>query len=349
MKKLKYIALVLIFAIAWKTYNTLHDGGYFLEIKPINTQNEKILPSPAGVEDLTKNEKSGLLYLSAHDRRHPKSVGDLYLINPKDTSLQWKNLTQGLQLQDFRPHGISIVHTPDHHSYLFAISHGDTKNEVLRFEIVKDSLVLQNKYSSTEFISPNDILAVGSQQFFLTNDHTRPKDWLRTIGDFIRFPSGNVVYFDGQKARIVTDGIAYPNGINISANKEKIYVAATSTNKLMVFEPDIQTMKLELKGEFKTAFPPDNIEVSPQGTLLIGCHPKLLDFLSHSKNEKIKSASAVIEMVPKDGDISNFSQKIIYLNTGHSLSGSSVATTFGKESILIGSVFEKKILIVFPK
>lgn len=343
MKKGKWILLAILCFLIYKVYATLEISGLFLKIVEINTKNEEIIESPAGIEDITVDQETGLAYLSSQDRRAPKAVGAIYLVNTKDSSIVFKDLTSKFKITGFRPHGISFVKTPQKEKFLFVISHGNTKSEIINFKVEGDSLLFLNKYTSTEFISPNDILAVGKNQFFITNDHTRKKDWLRLIGDYLKFPSGNVVYFDSEKARIVSNGIAYANGINISSNGQQIYVTSTTTNKLYVFEPNIQSKQLEEIANFNLLFSPDNIEIKKDGNLLIACHPKVLDFTKHAKNPNVHSASAILEL-KIDLNQKTINQKTIYLNKGKSISGSSVAAPFSENKLLVGSVFENKIL-----
>jgi arylesterase / paraoxonase len=349
MKIFKILILLIVIFLGWEVYQTLKKGGVFSTLKSIGTSNEKIIVSPPGVEDLTIDQETGVAYLSSQNRRDKKSTGDIFLMNTNDTTVFFKNLTAQIGLSEFRPHGLSFLKTKNGKKFLFVVSHKNESSEVIKFEILKDSLLLINKFKSSEFVSPNDILAIGENQFYITNDHSRKNDLLRVIGDYIKFPSGNVVYFDGQKAKIVSDGIAYANGINLSKDKNTIFVTSTSTNTLYAFKPNIQSFQLELVEKHETKFPPDNIELDNDGTLFIACHPKIFEFTAHAKNEKSKSSSAVITVNYDENSKNKFIEKIIYVNNGHSLSGSSTATPFtkaGKNKILIGSVFENKILEV---
>jgi arylesterase/paraoxonase len=346
MKKKKYIFLIPVAFLVWRVFMILQNAGVFLKIQEQKPVNETVLESPAGVEDITVDQETQMIFLSAHDRRNPKSNGDIYLMKLNDTTSNIKNLTKNQGFQSFRPHGISFLKTSKNEKFLFVISHANNKDEVIKFGIEKDSLILLNKYSSSEFISSNDILAVGENQFFLTNDHTRKDDILRKIGDFINFPSGNVVYFDGEKTRIVSEGIPYANGINLSPNGEFVYVSSTTTNRLHVYRPNLQTKKLETIEKIKLKYSPDNIEIDQNGNLLIGCHPKLLQFLSHKKSESNRSASAVLSLAFKDNLHKEYSENTIYLSNGNPLSGLSVAAQISERSLILGSVFEKKVVIL---
>ncbi len=341
--KIKIAVLLIIIGLIYFVFDTLKTAGFFYEVIPTKNHYEEVIITPPGVEDITIT--GDLALFSSHDRRKQNSTGDIFRLNLNDNS--YTNLTKNLNLNQFRPHGISFLQMPNGERLLFVISHSDKKNEILKFAVVADTLQYLSKYNSTEFISPNDILAVGNNQFFITNDHSRKKDWIRTIGDYVKFPSGNVVYFDGERAKVVADKIPYANGINISKDKKYIFVASTTTNKLLVFRPELENKGLRLIETFKLSISPDNIEIDSTGNLLIGCHPHLLDFAAHSKDKNKKSPSAILKVNIKSESM-NFEESLIYQNNGTSLSGSSVAAPY-KNNIYLGSVFENKIIKIREK
>src|SRR5205085_2212265 len=85
----------------------------------------------------------------------------------------------------------------------------------------------------------------------------------------------------------------------------------------------------------------DNIEVDPDNNLWIGCHPQMLKFLSHSKDEAKISPSQIIKL-SHSGE--GFTQETIYMNDGSEISASSVGAPYGNK-MLIGPVFQRHILV----
>lgn len=79
--------------------------------------------------------------------------------------------------------------------------------------------------------------------------------------------------------------------------------------------------------------------------MLIGCHPKLLKFLSHAKDATNRSPSHIIRIELAEDNFSNSKVSDVYMNNGDPLSGSSVAASVGN-SILLGTVFEDGILMI---
>jgi arylesterase/paraoxonase len=339
------LSLIIIVGITYFIAQTLIKAGVFSSVSSVSDYHETTIKAYPGVEDITIDSESNRAYLSAQDRRNPKSTGAIFSMNLSDSSKKLVNLTEKFKLNEFRPHGISFLSIQGK-KFLFVISHKDAKNDILKFEILGDTLNYISKYSSTDFVSPNDILAVSENQFFITNDHGTRSKWQILFSDFLRIPSGNVVFYDGKLSKIVSEKLIYPNGIALSADGKSIYVASTLEKGIYVFAPQTQTNYLEQKDFVGTLYPPDNIEMTKNGDLIIGCHPKLFAFMSHRKNAENKSPSAVIEL--DHNDLQN--QKLLYLNDGSTLSGSSVAAPFfsknKQQNLLIGSVFEPKIIFL---
>ena len=152
---------------------------------------------------------------------------------------------------------------------------------------------------------------------------------------------GNVVYYDGVKFIEVASKIGYANGINISHDKNEVYVCSPTERCLHVYHRDANTGKLTHKEKINLDTGADNIEVDTDGDLWIGAHPKLFDFVSHAADPTKISPSQVIHLSRKaDGQ---FVAKEVYLNDGNEISGSSVAA-FRNNRMLIGGVFDPKFL-----
>lgn len=348
MKK-RYIFAFLLALISIFVLNTLLEANVFKTYE--TTQNAQVssIPGPAGMEDITVDRGSGYAYVSSHDRRNRTSRGDIYLYKLEDATQKFINLTVDFTKQDFRPHGISLFTENDSTKYLFVISHGDkVHHTVERFTIQGDSLQHLSTITSSAFLSPNDIHAISATQFYLTNDHDETTGFLRTVYDFLKIGTGSVAYFDGQTGEIVAEGIPYTNGIHTSKDGKKLFVASTNVNEMLVFNRNADN-SLEKEAVYDAETGVDNIELDEAGNLYIGCHPQLLKFLSHSKDSTAKSPTSVLKLT-YDETTKTFTQKNIYTDNGSKLSGGSVAAPFtksnGEEVILIGSVYERKMLIL---
>lgn len=349
MKRFLKALLVTLVIIGLWILKTLYDAGQFKTIIPhnegISIDSLKGIP---GTEDLTIDQQTGIAFLSSDDRwayrLHKKPVkGAIYGLNLNDSISHGVVLTTHFQKQNFHPHGLSLFTTPNGQKFLFVINHQlgsnlkDSVAVVERFAYRNDSLVYLETISDPLFISPNDLVAVGERQFYLTNDHDRKADLWRTIGDFLQLKGGFVVYFDGQKASAVSDKMQYANGIN--ADSKRVFVAASSAKEIYVFDRNVSNGVLTLKHTIELGTGPDNIELDAEGNLWIGCHPQLLKFISHADHPEKLSPSQVVKINAQD-----FGWKEIYLNDGRPLSASSVVAIY-KNKMLIGPVFQDKVLV----
>lgn len=334
MNRGKILLLFLGTGLLALTLKSLYTAGVFTPLKTLEVPAE-IIKTPPGIEDLDFDPESGTVFLSSHDRRNPASTGAIYALDT--ATKQVRDLTTKLDLFEFRPHGISFLNFHGQ-KLLFVISHRNEKNAVLKFAFEGDSLRLLNSYSSTDFGSPNDILAVGESNFFLSNDHGNTKPSVSKWADFVAFPLGNVVYFDGQRTTVVLKNIAYPNGLALY--NDKIYMASLLGKYIGVYEPVGANYQLEKVKTISVPYPPDNLTVAGS-RIYVAAHPKLLRFLKHGGDEQKKSPSAIFYL-------DNDQVKMVYVEDGQQLSGSSTALAIPGPvpdiHVYVGSVFESKIL-----
>lgn len=340
--KFLFIFLILLLFLIGKT---LKNAGFFTKIHPHHQGSLRLIPGFQGTEDITIDYSKGLALISSNDfTESPNKLenGAIFLLNLNSKSPKPINLTEKLDLQDFHPHGISLYQTKDDKKFLFVINHQKAVNSVEIFQFSDSSLVHLETFIHPLLVSPNDILAVGENQFYVTNDHDEKKSSWRAKKDLLQIPMGNVCYFNNKNASIVADNLLYANGINKS--KDKLFVAETSGKKIDVFDC-LSDGKLEKFDEI-SIMGADNIETDTDGNLWVGCHPKLLAFLEHSKDHKKRSPSEIIKIEYKNR--SNYSTKSIYLNDGTPVSGSSVGAFF-QNQLLVGTVFEDSLLVNYLK
>ncbi|SOE23315.1 Arylesterase [Spirosomataceae bacterium TFI 002] len=343
LKILQTISLLAVLVVLF----ILKEAGFFHKINPHFDGSEIVIESAAGVEDIVTDLENADVYFSSHDRRNFETTGMLFKASVMDENLDLNPILPKELPFPFRPHGISLFKTEDGNKYLFVVNHEDDLNSIIRFRVFDDSLVFEKRFVHEQIKFPNDVQAIGLNSFYITNDHTIPNGLRRFLGDFLLEKSGNVVFFQDGDASVVSQNIAYPNGINISPDKKYLYVAATTENKLYVYShtQDFGPRKILDQKYLWTA--PDNIEIDKFGDLWIGCHPKLLKYLGHAKDISKNSPSEVIKVVYQPGTKHKFLQEEVYMNDGNPISGSSVASYFitdTSNTLLIGSVFEEKVV-----
>ncbi len=300
----------------------------------------KSAASIVGAEDLVIDREQRLVYISSHDRRNPTSAGSLWVM-PVDAP----ETARPLVLPDlggalFAPHGMDLLITEDGSRFLFMIDHGLAPKQLVRlFKVVGETVTLVRTFESPELYSPNDIAAISETQFYVTNDN---REELGSLDAFMavlfKRKTGNVVWMDDGEAKAVADGFSYANGIAVSNDLSQLYVSATITQDLRIFDRDTQTGELTLVDSIFLDSGLDNIDVDADGSLWIGSHPRLFDFSAHAGDATKDSPSQVFHINLKDKSISE-----VFLSDGADLSASSVAAKIDN-LIFMGGVFDAQIL-----
>ncbi|HYU42508.1 MAG TPA: SMP-30/gluconolactonase/LRE family protein [Vicinamibacteria bacterium] len=202
------------------------------------------------------------------------------------------------------------------------------------FDWQEGELVHAATVTDAALFSPNDVVAVGADRFYVTNDHGS-YGFARTLEEWLRLERANVVYHDGTALRTAAEGIAYANGIEVSADGRTLYVASTTGRALLIYDRDARTGVLSNRREIALGTAPDNIVRGAEGHLWVAAHPKLLRYVDHVKDAAALSPSQVLEVAP-GADGSAVTE--VFLDDGAQLSGSSVALRTGA-SLLVGPVF----------
>ncbi len=346
MKIFLRIFFGIVFIIAALGFKTYYQSGAFSTVKNQFSGTTKRLEGLPGVEDITIDQKTGIAFLSSMDRwqqkKDPNASGAIYILNLNDSVPNAVSKTENIPFE-FKPHGISLYRSPEGNAKLFVINHRQDANYVEVFAYRNDSLIHLESITDPLMISPNDIVAVGDRSFYFTNDHNENASGTRMIKDLLAIGTGNVVYYENGKASLTSvQGVQYANGINVSLDGKTLYLASTTGKEIIVCDLDVTGGTLKERSSVSCRTGVDNIEVDEKGALWVGCHPQMLKFLAHSKNEYELSPSQIIKLTPlSDG---NFSQETIYMNDGSEISASSVGAVY-KDKLLIGPVFQRHILV----
>src|SRR6056297_813044 len=257
---------------------------------------------------------------------------------------------------DFRPHGISLFVGPDGRATLLVVNHpGESlfgaqpetgpsapAHTVEVFELDGMNLVHRETLAhEAMMISPNDIVAIDHRRFYFTNDHGSKPGWKRTLEDYLRLGWANVVYFDGVEFREAADGLSYANGINLSPDGSRLYVAKVTHGRIREYARNAESGVLDELRRFDVGFGVDNIEVDPDtGGLMLGGHVKLLTFTRHAADADVLAPSQAARLLPGNP----VEVETVFLDDGQLISGASVATT-RDDALLLGSVFEPHLVV----
>lgn len=352
VKRTLYVLLALGVIGGVLYWRFLSAAGYFTAVKVEVPADCRSIASVAGPEDIAVDRERGVAYVSATDRRlamagtvGAKGVrGGIYTIDLTRDVADWSltPVTPAIPA-DFRPHGISLYVMPDGTRRLFVVNHhadGGQSIDILDVANAGD-LTFFKSVTSPLLVSPNDVVAVGPEDFYLTNDHGTLSATGKMIDDVLLLAHGNVVHYDGKDMRIAAEGLLFPNGINVSADGRHVYVASSLGMALHIYDRDLVNDALKAVDYARLGTGVDNIDVQPDGSLLIAAHPQILALRAHAADPAKLSPSQVIRVVP--GAEGGGAAATIYLNFGEEISGASVAAGY-KDMMLVGNIFDPVIL-----
>lgn len=297
-----------------------------------------------GAEDITIL-KDGLAFIST-GLIYPgmpsfsDGPGKLYildLLHPKPTPVELQ-IKGELDLSSFNPHGISVyTDEADDSVYLFVVNHPQHKSQVEIFHFIEENTLVHLKTITHPLLhSVNDIVAVGVESFYATNDHYFHNDVLNFLTIILGLPWCDVVYYSPKEVRVAANSFMSANGINISPDKRYIYVADIIDHDIDVFERK-EGEQLTFIKSVAVGSLCDNIEVDHRtGDVWLGCHPNAMKLSSFNPENPPGSEIILVKNILSAQPV--VSQK--YVDDGKVIMASSVAAPF-EGKLLIGSVFHK--------
>ena len=342
MKKL-YILISALVLLSAFVLHILISTGYFRDIEPYSELEIVDVVSIAGVEDITVAREDGFALLSAYDRaghrQGSNAHGGIYYLNLLDSVLSPKLISARFS-PNFHCHGIALLKLDSIRYQVLAVNH--TEGHTIEiFTLTGDVLSHEKTLKNPLMVSPNDVIPVGNNRFYFTNDHGYTSGLGRIAEDYLGLRASNVVYYDGSQYTIAAENIAYANGINFDATHKLLYVA--SPRDFMVKVYDVMSdfsLKHRLDIDAKTGV--DNLEIDASGNIWSGGHPNLLAFTSYASGKTPIAHSEIVRIVFHDTN--QYTVETKFLDDGNLVSGSSVAATF-KDLVLVGNVMDNQFLI----
>jgi arylesterase/paraoxonase len=345
MKKWVLITLLIVILLcAGWVLDLLWSAGQFRDIDSHFSGTCHPVTGAVGAEDITIHPITGIAYISSCDRRAvakgKPGNGGIFAYDLNMDGSKPINLTPDAD-PDFQPLGISLYVDKGGRDALLVVNHQGGKNAVEIFLLMEGRLVHQRTVTDPALVSPNNILAVGPEQFYVTNDHRHTGGFMRFVEDYGRQAWSSVLFYTGSGFFEAATGLGYANGINISSDGRLLYVSTTVEQVLYIYDRNPSTHEISLKETIALHTGLDNVELDVAGRLYIAAHPKLLTYVKHAKDAAYLSPSQVLRLQARSG--SGYRVDEIYLDSGAEISGASVAAVSGSR-MLIGSVFDPKFL-----
>lgn len=318
-----------------------YKAGMFKNINSHFSGSEiSIYTTVTGTEDLAIDHKAGTLFISSTASRRGEvnsNVDGIYILDLNQGEAEPQYLDHDYK-GELHPHGISL-YIQDSICLLYVVNHNQDGDFVEIFDYRNKRLSHIQSISDPMMCCPNDVVAVGKNQFYVTNDHGSKGGFSRFLEDYLRLGDASIIYYNGSDFEYMDEGLQYANGINVSLDGSQIYATTTLGQDLLIYNRDISSGKLTLERSADLHSGLDNIDVDLDGNLWIGSHPQLLKFISHAVDRNNHSPSQVFKVqLTEDEIISNE----IFLDDGSVISGSSVGVVY-KDELFIGVVFDSKL------
>lgn len=335
--------LIVLAIVGWMLWNIVPASGVIAGLKPkLIDQCRAVYVSP-GTEDVTIDPDLGIAFISADDRRATFAgapvQGGIYVLRLDGSDRVIKASPDSFG--EFHPHGLSLWRGEDDRKRLFVINHTlNDGNKVEIFDVgLGGALLHVDSIAFPAMTSPNDVLGVGPRSFYVTNDRGVKEGFMAQVEAYLALPLASLAYFDGQDGRIVARGLAYANGINISADGKTVYATEFLGRRVDIYDRNAETGALKKKKSIAVNTGPDNVEVSADGALWIAGHSKVFDFLKHAKDANAIAPSHVIRVNPETG-----LKEDILIDTNGTINASSVGAMWDN-TLIVGAVFDDHVMV----
>lgn len=330
--------------------------NYFTSIEPRFAGECSSVTGVAGPEDIQIDHGSRRAFISSFDRR-AKRRGDamrgaIFSVNVDDPldMRAWRDQTGGIP-EKFEPSGI-YFYQGEGVSRLFVVN--SATNAVELFDVSPQGTLMHlETLSERRLTNPKDLVATGPRSFYITNDtssrHGTLFRWLQYVWEL---KTGNVLFYNGMAWRSAADSLRIANGINMSPDGKRVYIAETSARSMKVYDRDVDSNLLTLSRTVKIGAAPHNIDVDEKGAVWIGSMPKPLQLWAHIRSAKNIVPSKVFRFADRPSNDSAALDEVrssdplqeIYSGPGSSISGSTTAARLG-DKILIGAMMEDRYLL----
>jgi arylesterase/paraoxonase len=291
----------------------------------------------AGPEDIEVDEAHGRAFISSLDRREEGARGAILVFDVSDplSEAGFRDRTGGVP-EAFRPFGLNYYEDGEVRR-LFVVNEAGPSIEV--YDVAENGdLTHLETFAERRLTSPNNIVALGPRQFYVSND-VRPgrNSRIADLHFLMQSDSGDIFYVDGAVWRHAAEGLRFANGLALSPDGATLYAAETSGKALKIYDRDGSSGTLALNRTVRLKASPDNLNVDASGAVWIGALPKPLKTPRLLHDAGAIAPSEIIRLDP-DGSLTT-----IYRDDGQEQSASTVAAPV-RNKLLIGALYEEQFL-----
>ena len=337
-------AALVLFALAGGTVAyTLFSFNHFKVVENRFDGRCSPVTGVAGPEDIEATPSLGRAFVSSLDRRAgPTARGAVFavLIDDPLDSENWRDRTAGTP-EKFQPLGLNYYEDGEVRR-LFVVNEAAKSVEI--FDVgPRGDLAHLETVTERRLTSPNDVVAVGPRNFYVTNDVEAGRVSLLGKLQFLsRAASGKIFFYDGVAMRVAAEGLRFANGVAINARRTRLYAAETAGQALRIYDRDPATGALTLARVEPLPAAPDNLNLAWDGSVWIGAQPKPLSVPLVARDPMLHAPSLVLRYVDQEGVASPMTE--VFSDSGDAISTATVAAISGSR-LLIGSLLDDKYLI----
>jgi arylesterase / paraoxonase len=338
------LVVVVFFSLRWLSIA----GAFTMSPDPTLGQCRTIA-GIQGPEDFEVDAGHDTIIVSSTNRRAPKDHPDprdgLYAVKLSDPSAKPVKL-DGTP-KDFHPHGISIFHGDKGEETLMAINHRQDGGQAVEiFGLTYDNgtpkVTARSSIGGGLLISPNDLIAVAPDRFYVTNDHVTKGVFGRFAEDFLLWPHADLLYFNGTSFHISVQQMAFPNGVTLTPDGAHLYVTLSNERRVIGFSREPFFGSLTEIGSLSLPARPDNVSMDGQGHLIIAVRPSLMRDNQYRADPTKPSPSEVLRVsLDKSGVPQSY--ETIFADDGSRIGAASSAAVSGN-TLIIGSVLDSKLV-----
>jgi arylesterase/paraoxonase len=321
--------------------DTVHYMNFLGEIDAKGNAHCEDVKGLVGSEDMIRT-RAGQLIISTDSRQEQAAYQNGAIMGYREGEGQPAVTLWNGNGKAFHPHGIDYYVEKDGSEFLFVVNHQDSADQVLIFKLVDNSLNLIREIPMQGIKTLNDILIVGPDQFYVTSDHGSSNKIFKMISDYLRLPTGSVLFYNGSSIVNVASGVTFANGIAGSPDGKHIYVASMLRGKILVYARDIPSGALHEESQIILNGSPDNITVSDKGKLIVATHNKIMALAQQRKSRDHFSPSTIQQVSFSESGTPTI--ETIFSDSGKIQSSASVGIRYG-DRLAVGSLYGDHILL----
>lgn len=237
----------------------------------------------------------------------------------------------------FHPHGMGLYQGSDGRQWLFVLNHRTRRSDVVEiFRVNGMRLERVDSVAGPELVRGNDLVPVGPRSFYVSNTLVNNSWWGETWERLRGSRRSSVLLYDSSGFRAATQRLGFANGVNVSRDGRRLYVAAYTGKTLHVFDR-ADDGSLSPHEPIPLGGSGDNIDVDGRGGVWIVAHRSTPALILYMKGVRNTSPSEVLYFPEKDGRLGVWRRAVIH---GPFPQAASVAVRHG-DRLLVGSVGDR--------